>query len=191
MHVPLDGPVDLERVIRDVPPEYTMKGMFFERQRAALGAGFATMKASLSRPPARAYAAFEPYPTSDYCRLIAKVAEERFGKASTREGIRLLGRGEVEVFAATTLGRVTFAMLREPGAALLRYPDVTGVLVQGPKIRARRTGERGVHVYYTRYRGIAEYVVGVLEGLVSAFDEEPVITVKLEPGGAYTLDVAW
>ena len=191
MAVPFDGPVDLERVLRELPPEYQMKGMFFERQRTVLGPAWSGFRESLSRPPARAYANFERYPTSDYLKLLTRVAEDRFGKGKSREGVRLLARGDVEVFTSSTLGRVTFAMLREPGAALLRYPDVSGVLVHGPKISAKRAGDRAVTVTYTRYHGLVEYVVGALEGLVAAFDEEPRLDVKRTTTGVLSLDVTW
>lgn len=72
---------------------------------------------------------------------------------------------------ASTLGKVTFARLREPAVALLRYPDAIGGLGQGPKIAARRVAKDDVVV-----RGAVEYAIGVIEERVLAFD----VTLGLE-----------
>lgn len=191
IEVPLEGPVDLERALREVPHGYTMKGMFFERQRTALGDVWPALRKTLTQPPERTYGAFESYPMTDYLKLFVRVAEDRFGKTSSREGVRLLARGEVEVFASSTLGKVTFAMLREPGSALLRYPDVSGVLARGPNITSKRTNDRTVQVTYARYHGVVEYAIGAVEGLVLAFEEQPSLQVDIQPNGDLTLDVSW
>lgn len=187
----LEGQVDLARALRELPDDYAMKGMFFERQRIALGAAWPEVRAALAAPPGRAYSAFESYPMADYLKLFVRVAEDRFGVERSREGVRLLARGEVEVFAGSTLGKVTFAMLREPGAALLRYPDASGALVRGPSFFAERNGDRRVTLRFVRYHGIVEYVVGALEGLVLAFEATPTIDVAQRSSGDLILVVSW
>ena len=185
------GEVDLERTLRAMPASYTNRGMFFERQRTALGSGWPRLRAALSSPPERTYAAFESYPMSDYFTLLVHVAQDRFGKAGSREGVRLLARGEVEVFAASTLGKVTLAMLRDPAVALLRYPDVAAMLVRGPTILAKRADPRTVTMTFMLHHGMTEYTLGVLEGIVLAFDEEPTVQVSSRPNGDLTFVVSW
>ena len=116
----------------------------------------------------------------DYVRVFDRVARARF-PGSTREAFRLLARGEVEVFADSTLGKVTFSLLRDPGATLLRYPDIFKVVVRGPDITAHRVEDRRVAVTHPRYYGSIEHGLGLVEGLVQSFDKEPRVEVTVEP----------
>jgi uncharacterized protein (TIGR02265 family) len=189
--VALAGDVDIDQVLGELPPDYTMKGMFFGRYVSALGDAYAEAEHELqAAPPSGKFHAFESYPMGDYLRLFDRVARARF-PGSTREAYRLLARGEVEVFAESTLGKVTFSLLHEPGSALLRYPEAFSVLADGPRVTAERRGETTVAVVFEGYRGTLEYVIGVLEGLVLAFDEEPRLDVAVDDERRAVFEVAW
>ncbi|CAN5925033.1 hypothetical protein BH11MYX4_BH11MYX4_27570 [soil metagenome] len=187
----LDGDVDLEATVAAIPAHFTTKGMFFKRYVAALGAEWEELVPSL-REPARhgRYHAFEGYPMRDYVRVFDRVARARF-PGSTREAFRLLARGEVEVFAHSTLGKVMFSLLRDPGGALLRYPEILGVMVRGPEISAERLGERRIAVTHPRYHGAIEQGLGLVEGFVQTFDEEPRVAVSVDPTRRVVFDVSW
>jgi uncharacterized protein (TIGR02265 family) len=188
---PLHGDVDLEATIAGISDAFTTKGMFFTRYVAALGAEWEELLPALIAPAKHGrYHAFESYPMRDYLRVFDRVARARF-PGSTREAFRLLARGEVEVFADSTLGKVTFSLLRDPGAALLRYPDVLKVVVSGPQLSAQRMGERRIAVTHPRYLGSIEQGIGLVEGLVQTFDEEPRVEVTIEPDRRVTFDVSW
>jgi len=188
---PLVGDVDLEAVVADVPETFTTKGMFFARYVAALGAEWEQIVPSLDAPERHGrYHAFESYPLRDYVRVFDRVARARF-PGSTREAYRLLARGEVDVFADSTLGKVTFSLLKEPGAALLRYPEVFRIIVPGPELRAERLAERRVVVTATRYFGAPEQGLGIVEGLVQTFDERPHVDVTIDDARGVVFDVAW
>lgn len=187
--VPLEGDVDLGSVLSEIPTEYALKGMFFTRYVQALGDGWASAQTDLDTPPSRArYRAFEFYPLADYLRLFDRVARARF-PGSTREAYRLLARGEVDVFAESTLGKVTLALLHTPAEALLRYPESFGILARGPSAHATRLGPTQVRVTYPQYRGSVEYAVGVLEGIVLAFESRPTLTVTID--SAVVVDITW
>ncbi len=187
----LQGDVDLEATIATIPTSFTTKGMFFTRYVAALGAEWEELLPALIDPAKHGrYHAFESYPMRDYVRLFERVARARF-PGSTREAFRLLARGEVEVFSESTLGKVTFALLRDPGATLLRYPDIFKVIMRGPSSAARRVGERCVAVTYPHYHGSIEQGIGLLEGLVQIFDEEPRVEATVEPDRRVTFGVSW
>ena len=189
---PLEGNLDIDAAVAELPDDYVLKGMFFGRFVTALGDEWGRAQRSLEAPPERGrYHAFESYPMGDYLRLLFEVGRVRFGSRSTREAVRLLARGEVDVFADSTLGKVTFAMLRDPAAALTRYPDAVGILGQGPTIEARRVGDRLVRVTYPKYFGAIEYAVGVLEGLVLAFEEKPRLDLTWANDRCLAVDVAW
>ena len=187
----LQGDVDIEATIATIPPEFTTKGMFFTRYVAALGAEWEELLPALSEPAKHGrYHAFESYSMRDYVRVFDRVARARF-PGSTREAFRLLARGEVEVFADSTLGKVTFSLLSDPGAALLRYPDIFKVIVRGPEVAANRLGDRRVLVTHPHFYGSIEQGVGLVEGLVQTFDEEPRVEVTVEPDRRVVFDVSW
>ena len=189
---PLVGDLDLETVLGDVPPDYTVKGMFFPRLAGAVGGEWSSVARELRGPPSTPsrYHAFEPYPMVDYLRLIDAVARTRFPE-SAREGYRLLARGELEVFGESTLGKVTLSLLRDPGAMLLRYPDVSSVLMHGPKIFATREGNRKVRVRYEKLVGSTEAILGLLESMVILFDFTPTIHVDIDHERNGIFDIAW
>ena len=190
--IPLEGDFDVDGAAADLPRDHVLKGLFFARLVSALGDGWAGVQEGLEAPPEHGrYHTFESYPMTDYLRILHAVARERFGIHAGREGVRLLARGEIDVFAESTLGKVTFAMLREPGAALLRYPDAIGILGQGPSIAARRVAADHVLVTYPLYYGSVEYAVGVIEGLVLAFDASPCLEVAWASDRRLAVDVRW
>jgi uncharacterized protein (TIGR02265 family) len=210
---PLVGDVDLAAVLADVPPEYSLKGMFFSRCVATLVGDVASAQAQMPSTGAREkmemdcswtdvaqglvapplngkYHAFESYPMVDYVRLFDRIARARF-PGSTREAYRLLARGEAEVFAATTLGKVTFSMVRDPEVALVRYPELFGVLSTGPVVTAERAGPHRVVVSFQEHAGSIERLIGVLEGLTMAFDVTPSLDVVVDPTGRASFAVSW
>lgn len=187
----LAGELALDDVLAQIELEDAMKGMFFARHVAALGAAYAEVLGELRAPPTNGkYHAFESYPLGDYMRLFDRVARARLPGAP-REAYRLVARGELDVFSESTLGKVTLALLREPGAALLRYPEAFDILGRGPRATAERRADDRVTVSLSRPFGAAEYVVGVLEGIVIAFDADPQLEVTLQDDGAMTVDVSW
>lgn len=189
--VALDGDVDLEATVADVHPSFTTKGMFFSRYVAAMGADWEGLAPKLAEPARHGkYLAFENYPLRDYVRVFDHIARARF-PGSTREAYRLLARGEVEVFAESTLGKVTFSLLKEPGSTLLRYPDVFRMVANGPELKAERKEERRVIVRSLRYVGLIEHGIGLVEGLVQAFDAEPRIDVTVDEQRRVVYDVSW
>ena len=189
--VRLEGDVDLEATVAATPAHFRTKGMFFTRYVAALGEEWEVLMPSLLEPEKHGrYRAFEGYPMRDYLRVFDRVARARF-PGSTREAFRLLARGEVEVFAGSTLGKVTFSLVREPGAMLLRYPDILKVMLRGAEVDAERLGARRVAVRHPQFRGSIEQGIGLVEGLVQTFDEEPRVEVSIDTGRGVCFDVSW
>lgn len=187
---PLAGDVDVETLVANMPPAFAVKGMFFTRYVSAIGDAWASLEPLLVAPPAaRRYHAFEDYPMADYFRVFDHVARARF-PGSPREAFRLLARGEVEVFAESTLGKVVFAMLRDPSSALLRYPDLFNQMTKGPRASSEKHGERHVVVTHERAVGAPEQAIGLIEGLVLGFEEAPTLDVTLGEG-RFTVDVRW
>lgn len=189
--VALQGDVDLEATLANIPADFSTKGMFFTRYVAALGAEWEELLPSLTGPAKHGrYHAFESYPLRDYVRVFDRVARARF-PGSTREAFRLLARGEVEVFTESTLGKVTFALLREPGATLMRFPDLWRIVTRASDASARKVGPRNVIVTFARYHGSYEQALGVVEGLVQSFEETPRIDVSIDDDRRVVFDTSW
>lgn len=178
----LTGDVDVATIIAAIPDGMTLKGMFFSRYVNAIGEDWEEIEDELTAPPKHGrYTAFDDYPMADYLRLLDRAARNRFPRQSTREAYRLLGRGDVEVFADSTLGKVTLSLLKGPGAALARFPDIIRVLTRGMSTaEAIQTGESQVTIRFARFVSAAEATLGSLEGLVLAFDAKTVTAVTLE-----------
>jgi uncharacterized protein (TIGR02265 family) len=169
-NVPFTGALDLDAVADRIPAHHRLKGMFFGRCVAVVRDEWPSIAATLEEPaPNGRYSAFESYPVRDYQRVFVAAARKTHPKVSPREAMRLYARAEVEAFVATMLGRVTFSMLSDPTAALLRYPEVFDLLAQGPTASAKKLGERVVLVELRNAHAPVEYTVGVLEGIVLAF----------------------
>ena len=190
-NVALEGDVDLAATLANIPADFTTKGMFFTRYVAALGAEWEVLLPTLCAPAKHGrYHAFENYPLRDYVRVFDRVARARF-PGSTREAFRLLARGEVEVFSESTFGKVTFALLRDPGATLLRFPDIFRTVTRASECSAKRLGDRRVAVTFPRYHGASEQALGLVEGLVQSYEDEPRVDVTIEPDRRIVLDVTW
>ena len=187
-NVALVGDIDLPVILSDIPFDYVLKGMFFGR---FIDEAWPLVAKELIAPPSNGkYHAFEAYPMSDYVRVFDRIARARF-PGSTREAYRLLARGEVDVFAATTLGKVTFSMVRDPEVALMRYPELFGVLSKGPIVSAERPKPKNVVVTFKRQVGSVEHILGLLEGLVMAFEMTPSVDVDIDEARRATFSVRW
>jgi uncharacterized protein (TIGR02265 family) len=189
--VPLQGDVDLAMTLGNIPRDFTTKGMFFTRYVAALGAEWEELLPLLDEPAKHGrYHAFADYPLRDYVRVFERVARARF-PGSTREAFRLLARGEIEVFSASTLGKVAFALLRDPAATLLRFPDLFKMVARASECTAKKLGERHVTVTFPRYHGASEQALGLVEGIVQTYDEEPRLDVTIDERRRIDFDVTW
>ncbi|MGZ3422161.1 MAG: DUF2378 family protein [Polyangiales bacterium] len=189
--VPLSGALDLDAVADRIPRHHRLKGMFFGRCVEVVRADWAVIATSLDEPaPGARYQAFESYPVRDYQRIFVAAARRAHPSVSSREAVRLYARAEVEAFVGTMLGRVTFSMLSDPTAALLRYPEVFDLLANGPTASARKLGDRLVAVELRDAHAPVEYTVGVLEGIVLAFKRHSRMQVHWTPSHL-RIEVRW
>ncbi len=186
--VALAGDVDFASFLDGIPPGHSVKGMFFARF-AEEALPLVASELALP-PPGGRYLAFESYPLGDYVRVFDRIARARF-PGSAREAYRLLARGEIEVFAASTLGKVTFSMLKDAEVALMRYPELLNMVAKGPSVTAERLARGHVQLTVQELVWSPEYVLGLLEGLSMAFDVLPSVDVLVEPTRRAVFTVRW
>ena len=180
--------MDIASILANIPRDYALKGMFFTR---FVDETWSELENELLEPPPNGkYLAFEWYPMSDCLRVFDRFARMRFPGA-TREAYRLLARGEVEVLAATTLGKVTFSMLREPEAAMLRCAELfKEALSRGPTYTVE-SSPGCVTVIFDDFVSPTEQMLGALEGFAMAFDLVPSVDVEIYERRRAIFRVRW
>lgn len=189
--VVLTGDVDVAAIRARIPEHHRMRGLFFNRCVEAARPRWSDVEDKLTAPPPRGvYQAFGEYPSRDYFVIYNAAARGAHPHHGGREALRRYARQEVQSFASSLLGRVTWSLLGDPMAALLRYPDVFGVFSRGPTATAERLDARYVRVELRNAYFPVEYLLGVVEGIVMAFDKSPRITLEELPG-LIRFDVRW
>ena len=188
--VRLEGDVDLEATVATIPEHFRTKGMFFTRYVAALGEEWELLLPSLLEPAKHGrYQAFEGYPMRDYVRVFDRVARARFlAPRGRRSACSRAVRSRC--LPPRRWGRSRFLSCASP-ATLLRYPDILKVMIRGVEVEAERVGARHVAVRHPQYRGSIEQGIGVVEGLVQTFDEEPCVEVTMDMDRGVVFDVSW
>lgn len=189
---PLEGDVDVEALIAEVPEGYRIRGLFFRPLVDELGSRFGAIAPRLdSPPPPDGYRPLSAYPTRDFLRVFDAAARLQHPGCGGREAHRRRARREVEVFAASLMGKAVLSIVHSPATALLRYPEAFGLLALGPSGRATQETPNLVRIELADYRGSIEYPIGVLEGLVMSFRAEPRVEVRLPEPGRVTFVVTW
>lgn len=180
---PLRGEVDRVALVGEIPPSFTVKGLFCADLAAALGSDFQGLVPKLTQPPRGGkYLAFTDYPMRDHLVLAHALGDKRFPTAGTPQAQRLLARQDVKTLGRSTLGRIMLALAREPKGALLRIPEVFRRMTFGPKVEA--SSEAGhVRLDFTDNFGGWEYNLGQVEGIVMHYGGRPRIDVELYDRG--------
>jgi uncharacterized protein (TIGR02265 family) len=188
---PLSGSFDPEVIAKSVPPDYAVKGMFFARLAAQLGAGFAAVAERLESPPRFGrYVPFSDYPQADYVRVSAAAAQKLYPGIPLREGMRRLGRDDFGVFAASTFGKVILAAVGDARSALLKTPFIYQKMAPGPwTVTGEELDDSTIRLEFAPVHGTWEYQLGQLEGIVQNFGASPVTVVSELPGRKIQFDV--
>jgi uncharacterized protein (TIGR02265 family) len=189
--VALSGDVDVAAIRARIPEHHRMRGLFFKRCVDAARPRWDEVEAKLTEPPPRGiYQAFVEYPSRDYFVIYDAAARSTYPSHGGAEAHRRFARQEVQSFASSLLGRVTWSLLGDPAAALMRYPDVFGVFSRGPTATAEKLDPRWVRVELRNAYFPVEYLLGVVEGIVMAFERSPRVGLEELPG-LLRFDVRW
>ncbi len=181
-------PIDVGEYVRLVPTSATIKGMFLSTLLDTLGA-------DRSRLPEgqRRYVAFKDYPLVDQVKLVATVAATLHPKLSLREAIRRIGHTIYPTFAASLVGRVTFAAVGKDPRALLTagskaYQFSSNV---GKAEIVKLEERRALLTMCDMYNFIDCYQVGILEGALSVIGFEPTVRLKLDSLSSGVFELTW
>jgi uncharacterized protein (TIGR02265 family) len=192
---PLDFDIDLERSIRETPPELTQKGMFFASVLARLGPGeLEALLPRLKAPPTLGgYIAFLSYPMSDYFVLFSALMAKRPEGMTLAEAARRHGRESAGAFFDSHLGSTLVKMSSGPDQLLEWLPKAMETLFTGITLTAQRMGERHMRLTLANNRyGFCESVfVGSFEGWVVPFGHAPQMRVELHSPYDAVYEVRW
>jgi uncharacterized protein (TIGR02265 family) len=176
---PLVGSIDLDAIIREVPPGFQAKGMFFARLANQLGDGFEALLPKLAAPPKLGrYVPFSDYPQGDYMRISAAVAQKLYPSVGLREGFRRLSRDDFGVFASSTLGKIFLAAIGDARSALLKVPAIYQKMAPGSwTVHGEELDASTIRLEFGPHPGAWEFQLGQLEGVVLNFGGTPVTTI--------------
>jgi uncharacterized protein (TIGR02265 family) len=190
--IPFRGEVDIERLIAKVPPGFAIKGAFVGSNAAIVADEWPQLEKALALPPRNGkYLAFSDYPLTDFLRVTHAAARKKYPGIPSSEAHRLLSRSTFDVFAQTTLGRVTLTLVSGPASLLSKYEEIFNRMVKGPRVKATVTGEQSIDMLFTQYYSTREAIFGVLEGAVIACHFEPTVRVESQGEGTFRAVVTW
>jgi uncharacterized protein (TIGR02265 family) len=189
----LAGSIDAEAIVASIPKSFLVKGMFFARLLAQLGPGYAAVEPRLEAAPRLGrYLPFSDYPQTDYVRVSTVTAQKLFPNVPLREAMRLLGREDFSVFAASTLGKVILAVVGDTRSAFLRTPFIYMKMAPGDwVVTSEVLDEKTMRIEFAPVYGTWEYLLGQLEGVVMNYGGDPTTTIRELPGKKIQFDVAY
>ncbi len=189
---PLRGDVDIERLLRAVPPSHTIKGAFLAPNAAIVGMDWPRIESTLRSPPRGGkYLTFSNYALFDHVLLSDLAARRKYPRMPTREAHRILSRDTMEVFSKTTLGRVALTLVSGPKSLLFKYEDIFNSMVAGPRLAVRELDDMTVELAYTDYYSTTEAIFGVIEGAILACKLVPTVTVEKKGEGRFVATASW
>lgn len=110
---PWSAAFDVERLVRLVPDDATMTGMFLSAVQsfgAQRGARLSTARLK--------YTPFSPYPLREHCELLVEVARKVYPDLPIRQALRKIGHGAPVILMQSVVGRVVLGSVEGPLAVL-------------------------------------------------------------------------
>jgi uncharacterized protein (TIGR02265 family) len=185
------GDLDLESFIEWAPSDVYVRGMFIARAQAMLGARYESLRPLLLAPPRGNFTAFTAYPIKDFHRVTIEAARMSHRGASDVQAVRLFARKDIEVYATSTLGRVTMSVVSSPGDLIQRFESVYASMAPGPwGMSAERVGPRAARVTVRKLAGVWTYIIGQCEGVCTSMGYKPRVT-GTQDGKSLDFTITW
>jgi uncharacterized protein (TIGR02265 family) len=192
-NVPLEGPFDLNEALDRVYAQARTKGMFLSPLVQKLGPSFREVEARLEAPPRLGrYLPYVDYPVRDHVRLIDAAGRVVFPRLSPREAHRRLGKDGFVRFAESRVGRVVMQLIaHDPKELLLAFPRGYDMTVRSRhSVEATELAGGRVRLRFSEPVGAPEYILGMLEGIVTTFGRTACTDVETDAAGA-RYDMGW
>jgi uncharacterized protein (TIGR02265 family) len=186
-------PIDLEGLIRQLPPNAESIGFFMtdllRQVRAKEPSVDLFERANL---PRRTYIPFVHYPQEEWLRLHYHAALVLFPDVTPGEALRRLGRTAFDAFYATAVGRHLMSLIaRDPQQLLLHSPMAYRLCGNFGKVTCRVSGERLVCMSAREVPEFVEYHCGVIEGGLARTGNRAILRVDVLAFDAADLEIRW
>ena len=190
---PLALPFDPEERIARLSDDKKVKGMFFASAVKRLGDDFAQVRPTLSEPPRfGAYIPFADYSQRDYGRVLLAAARKVHPELPLAEGIRRLARDSFRTFAESRVGGFFVAISKTPMDLLERLPAVLESISNGVQISLEKRSDRELVISARGHSAWADcQYLGVLEGVVLRFGEQPHVVAEIQPNFDASFVIRW
>jgi uncharacterized protein (TIGR02265 family) len=154
------APLDVDAVLRGLPPTATISGMFIAPLVAEAKRVGATLPSARER-----YVQFRFYPLSEHVNVLVETCQRVHPGIPLRQALRKLGRGAPAALVASTLGKVVLAAAAGPH-------DVIEAIAKAYPLNARpsqvtvleRAAQRAIIRLEDVYYFPDSHHVGVFEG---------------------------
>ena len=157
---PWDEPLEVERVLGQIPDSASIAGMFF----LALAVGAERRQVALAMPRPR-YLPFSFYPVREFAPLLVTGAGLFHPHSSLREGLRRIGSAAPEAFLSSTLGRVTLGASEGVHATVTAIAKTYAINTRPSRCAVTKTAPRSMVVALDDvWYFLDSHHVGVFEG---------------------------
>lgn len=172
---PWDLPFDGDALVRAVPADATMTGLFLEAV-----AGVARERGKSPKAARPRYVPFQPYPLREHCELLVEVSRLAFPLMTLREALRKLGRGAPQTLVRSTVGRVVFGAAEGPLETIRAMAKSYSMHMRPCSLEVDRLADRAAIVRVSEVHNFLDsHNVGVFEGVLKHAGVRG--TVKIRP----------
>jgi uncharacterized protein (TIGR02265 family) len=160
---PWEAPLDVAGVLRTIPEQATIAGMFLEPLAEA------ARQQGLPLPSARErYVAFRFYPMREHAYLLIETCVRLYPNLPVRRALRKLGRGAPRALIASTIGKVVLGSAIGPAEIIRAIAQAYPLHVRPAKVNVLEMGNgRAVLRLEEILYFLDSHHVGVFEGVLS------------------------
>ncbi len=184
---PWEAPFDEKALLRAIPAEATMTGMFLEAV-----ANLARSKGQNAATARDRYTPFRPYPLREHCALLLEVARLVYPRTTVRLALRKIGSGTPQALVRSTIGKVVFGSAEGPLEVIRALARSYAVHMRPGTIEVEAAGPRGVVVHLSDIHNFLDsHNVGVFEGTLRHSGVEGTVKIRSYTRTAADLLCAW
>ncbi len=184
---PWSSPLDVDALIRAVPEDATMTGMFLDAV-----AKIARDKGHELRAARDRYIPFKTYPLREHCAILVEVARVTMPDVPLRIALRRLGRGAPHVLLQSTVGRVVLGSVEGPLPLLGAMAKSYAMHMQPCTLAVEPAADRSAIVRMSDIHNFLDsHNVGVFEGLLRYAGVEGTVRIRSYSRTAADLLCAW
>ncbi|NUP13116.1 MAG: DUF2378 family protein [Polyangiaceae bacterium] len=159
---PWSSPLDGDALVRAVPEDATMTGMFLDAVAKMARDKGVKLVSTRDR-----YVAFQPYPLREHCAVLVEVARTAMPELSLRAALRKIGRGAPHVLMQSTVGRVVLGSAEGPIDMLRAMATSYSMHMRPSSLVVERADERSAVVRLSDIHNFLDsHNVGVFEGVL-------------------------